>query len=136
VLAAAEAAPSRHSNRRPCPVPFGLPIQFAIKTTEPASRLNEVSTAFLAEALKSGEFMFFDTDLKYDQPQSVIEIDRDKTAQLGLTMSQVGTALGGLLGGGYVNYFSMDTRSYKVIPQVERVSRSERAAASQLSRSP
>jgi multidrug efflux pump len=38
-------------------------------------------------------------------------------------MSQVGTALGGLLGGGYVNYFSMDTRSYKVIPQVERVSR-------------
>jgi multidrug efflux pump len=105
------------------PGAFGLPIQFAIKTTEPASRLNEVSTAFLDEAQKSGMFMFFDTDLKYDQPQSVIEIDRDKAAQLGLTMSQVGTALGGLLGGGYVNYFSMDTRSYKVIPQVERVSR-------------
>jgi multidrug efflux pump len=105
------------------PGAFGLPIQFAIKTTEPAARLNEVSTAFLGEAMKSGMFMFFDTDLKYDQPQSVIEIDREKTAQLGLTMSQVGTALGGLLGGGYVNYFSMDTRSYKVIPQVERVSR-------------
>jgi multidrug efflux pump len=68
-------------------------------------------------------FMFFDTDLKYDLPQSVVEVDRDKTAQLGLTMNQVGTALGGLLGGGYVNYFSMDTRSYKVIPQVDRVSR-------------
>jgi multidrug efflux pump len=105
------------------PGAFGLPIQFAIKTTEPASRLNDVSQPFLQEALKSGMFMFFDTDLKYDLPQSVIEIDRDKTAQLGLNMSQVGTALGGLLGGGYVNYFSMDTRSYKVIPQVERVSR-------------
>jgi multidrug efflux pump len=105
------------------PGAFGLPIQFAIKTTEPASRLNDVSQEFLQEALESGMFMFFDTDLKYDLPQSVIEIDRDKTAQLGLTMSQVGTALGGLLGGGYVNYFSMDTRSYKVIPQVERVSR-------------
>jgi multidrug efflux pump len=105
------------------PGAFGLPIQFAIKTTEPASRLNDVSQTFLQEALKSGMFMFFDTDLKYDMPQSIIEIDRDKTAQLGLTMSQVGTALGGLLGGGYVNYFSMDTRSYKVIPQVERVSR-------------
>jgi len=68
-------------------------------------------------------FMFLDTDLKYDLPQSVIEIDRDKAAQLGLTMSQVGTALGSLLGGGYVNYFSMDTRSYKVIPQVQRSSR-------------
>ncbi len=105
------------------PGAFGLPIQFAIKTTDPAARLNDVSKQFLGEALKSGMFMFFDTDLKYDQPQSVIEIDRGKSAQLGLTMSQVGTALGGLLGGGYVNYFSMDTRSYKVIPQVERVSR-------------
>jgi multidrug efflux pump len=105
------------------PGAFGLPIQFAIKTTEPAARLNEVSQQFLAEATKSGLFMFIDTDLKFDLPQSVIEIDRDKTAQLGLTMTQVGTALGSLLGGNYVNYFSMDTRSYKVIPQVERQSR-------------
>jgi multidrug efflux pump len=67
--------------------------------------------------------MFADSDLKYDAPQSVIEIDRDKAAQLGLTMNQVGSALGSLLGGGYVNYFSMQTRSYKVIPQVQRVSR-------------
>jgi multidrug efflux pump len=101
----------------------GLPVQFAIKTTEPALRLNEVSRAFLDTALKSGMFMFFDSDLKYDLPQSVIEIDRDKAAQLGLTMSEVGSSLGTLLGGGYVNYFSMQTRSYKVIPQVERVSR-------------
>jgi multidrug efflux pump len=101
----------------------GLPVQFAIESTEPALRLNEVSQAFLATVAKSGMFMFIDSDMKYDAPQSVIEIDRDKAAQLGLTMSQVGSALSGLLGGGYVNYFSMQTRSYKVIPQVERVSR-------------
>ena len=65
------------------PGAFGLPIQFAIKTTEPASRLNDVSQEFLAEVVKSGMFMFIDTDLKFDLPQSVIEIDRDKTAQLG-----------------------------------------------------
>jgi multidrug efflux pump len=107
----------------PLPGASGLPVQFAIKTTEPALRLNEVSRAFLDQVNQSGMFIFFDTDLKYDLPQSVIEIDRDKAAQLGLTMSQVGSALGGLLGGGYVNYFSMQTRSYKVIPQVQRVSR-------------
>ena len=105
------------------PGAFGLPIQFAIKTTEPAARLDEVSRAFLDTVVKSGMFMFIDTDLKIDAPQSVIEIDRDKTAQLGLTLSQVGASLGSLLGGGYVNYFSMQTRSYKVIPQVERISR-------------
>ena len=101
----------------------GYPVQFAIKTTEPAARLNEVSQAFLKTLSQSGMFMFFDTDLRIDAPQSVIEIDRDKAAQLGLTMSQVGAALTSLLGGGYVNYFSMQTRSYRVIPQVERVSR-------------
>ncbi len=105
------------------PGAFGLPIQFVIKTTDPPLRLNDISSAFLRDALKSGQFMFLDTDLKYDLPQSVIEIDRDKAAQLNLTMSQVGSALSSLLGGGYVNYFSMDTRSYKVIPQVERLSR-------------
>jgi multidrug efflux pump len=101
----------------------GLPVQFAIESTESSLRLNEVSQAFLATVAKSGMFMFIDSDMKYDAPQSVIEIDRDKAAQLGLTMSQVGSALSGLLGGGYVNYFSMQTRSYKVIPQVERISR-------------
>jgi multidrug efflux pump len=101
----------------------GLPVQFVIKTTEPALRLDEVSRSFLNEARKSGMFMFLDTDLKYDLPQSVIEIDREKAAQLGLNMTQLGSSLGSLLGGGYVNYFSMQTRSYKVIPQVERLSR-------------
>jgi multidrug efflux pump len=102
---------------------IGLPIQFAIQTTDPPGRLFEVSTAFLDAARKSGMFAFIDSDLRIDQPQSVINIDREKAAQLGLTMTQVGSALGSLLGGGYVNYFSMDTRSYKVIPQVNRVSR-------------
>ncbi len=102
---------------------IGLPIQFAIQSTESAARLFDVSSAFLNEARASGLFAFIDTDLKIDEPQSVIEIDRDKAAQLGLTMNQVGSALGSLLGGGYVNYFSIDARSYKVIPQVDRVSR-------------
>jgi multidrug efflux pump len=101
----------------------GLPVQFALKTTQPAARLNEVAQDFLKAANQSGTFIFLDSDLKIDSPQSVIEIDRDKAAQIGLTMSQVGQALGTLLGGGYVNYFSMQTRSYKVIPQVERASR-------------
>ncbi len=105
------------------PGAFGLPMQFVIQTTDPPLRLNAVSQAFLNDAQKSGKFMFLDTDLKYDLPQSIIEIDRNKAAELGLTMSQVGGALSSLLGGGYVNYFSMDTRSYKVIPQVERLSR-------------
>jgi multidrug efflux pump len=105
------------------PGAFGLPIQFAITTTDSPARLNDVSQDILAEAVKSGEFIFLDTDLKFDLPQAEISIDRDKAAQLGLNMTQVGNALGSMLGGNYTNYFSMDTRSYKVIPQVERTAR-------------
>ena len=35
-------------------------------------------------------------------------------------MSDVGSALTAMLGGGYVNYFGLDGRSYKVIPQVQQ----------------
>jgi multidrug efflux pump len=102
------------------PGSFGLPVQFVIVTTDPFERLNDVAQAFLQQALQSGMFIFLDCDLKIDNPQSNITIDRDKTAQLGLKMSDVGGALSSMLGGGYVNYFSMSGRSYKVIPQVQQ----------------
>ena len=104
----------------PLPGSSGLPIQFVIQTTDPFDRLDGVAKAFTAEALKSGKFIFLDNDLKIDQPQTSVMIDREKTAQLGLKLSDVGGALGTLLGGGYVNYFGLDGRSYKVIPQVEQ----------------
>jgi len=104
----------------PLPGAFGLPIQFVLGTTQDFSRLNEVAQKFLQDALKSGLFIFLDSDLKVDQPQSTVVIDRDKTAQLGLKMSDVGAAMASMLGGGYVNYFSLDGRSYKVIPQVQQ----------------
>ena len=88
---------------------------------------------FCSEAQQSGNFIFLDCDLKIDNPQSNIVIDRDKTAQLGLKMSDVGGALASMLGGGYVNYFSMTGRSYKVIPQVQQRFRLNAAAAARLS---
>jgi multidrug efflux pump len=101
----------------------GLPIQFVLKSTKPLAALYPQAQTFLAKAAASGLFLFIDSDLKIDQAQKVIEIDREKAAGLGLTMSEVGSALGGLLGGGYTNYFSLDQRSYKVIAQVQQRAR-------------
>lgn len=101
----------------------GLPVQFAIGTTNGFNLLNDVSTTFMQEAQKSGMFIFLTKDLYVDNPQYSIKIDRNKAAALGLPMSSVGTALATMLGGGYVNYFSIANRSYQVIPQVEQRSR-------------
>jgi multidrug efflux pump len=62
-------------------------------------------------------------DVKMDQPQTEIVIDRDKVAALGLSLQQVGADLSAAVGGNFVNRFNIAGRSYKVIPQVQRASR-------------
>ena len=101
----------------------GLPVQFLITTTEPFENLNTIVQQVMDKARASGKFYFMDVDLKLDKPQATLEMDRDKITALGMTQQGVGQALGAALGGGYVNYFSIAGRSYKVIPQVQQVDR-------------
>ena len=82
-----------------------------------------VANELLQRAYASGNFIYGDSDLKFDQPQMEIQIDRDMAALLGIEMSQLGTDLGAMLGGGYVNRFAIQGRAYKVIPQVSRAFR-------------
>ena len=102
----------------PLPGATGLPIQFVVQSTDTSEKMDTVARDLLAQALATGKFMFLDTDLKIDQPQMSLVIDREKTAQLGLRMIDVGGALTTALSGGYTQYFGLDGRSYKVIPQV------------------
>src|SRR5579862_5982081 len=109
----------------PAPLPGGgqFPVEFVIASTAEPQELLEFANQIVAKGLQSGIFMFADTDLKFDQPQTEIVFDRDKVASLGLNLGQVGLDLGTMLGGNYVNWFSIQGRSYKVIPQVTRVQR-------------
>ena len=101
----------------------GMPVQFVITTTEPIQNLDQVAQAVLAEAQRQQLFWYSEVDLKIDKPQAKIVVDRQKTAALGMTEADVGSALSAALGGNYVNYFAIDGRSYKVIPQVQQVDR-------------
>ena len=105
----------------------GLPIDFVIKTTQPFSELQKVSDQIREEAIKSGSFIFLVNDLKIDLPQTRVVIDRDKAAALNLTMADIGGAMSHMLGGGYVNYFNLSGRSYKVIPQAQQSARQNTA---------
>ncbi|MEM5331519.1 efflux RND transporter permease subunit [Paraburkholderia sp. JHI2823] len=107
----------------PLPGAQGFPVQFVISTTEPFENLDEVTKTVLQKARESGMFLFVDSDLRIDKPETVVMVDRDKIASLGLTQSDVGQALGAALGGNYANYFSIAGRSYKVIPQVQQIDR-------------
>ena len=58
--------------------------------------------------------------MKIERPRTVLEIDRDLAGDLGVSMADLGASLAGMLNEDYVNWFSLEGRSYKVIPQVEQ----------------
>jgi multidrug efflux pump len=101
----------------------GTPVQFVIKSTDDPQRISEVANDLVAKAYASGMFFYADSDLKFDQPQVYLNIDRNKAADLGVNMQQLAGDVGAMLGGGYVNRFDIQGNSYKVIPQVERQNR-------------
>ncbi|TDY00506.1 efflux RND transporter permease subunit [Thiohalophilus thiocyanatoxydans] len=98
----------------------GLPVQFVITSDSGYEEMVNVANQIIGRGMESGNFQFLKKSIELDRPTVTIDVDRDRAADLGISMREVGTNLGTLLGGGYVNRFSMEGRSYKVIPQVER----------------
>lgn len=116
----------------PEPLPSGgnFPIELVVRATadhremlEYAQQLALYANTDANEPNAKPTFFFADTDLKFDLPQVEIEIDKDKVASMGLNLSDIARDLGAMLGGGYVNRFVNEGRSYRVIPQVERGAR-------------
>ena len=109
----------------PPPLPGGgdFPVDFVIASPGEPQQLVQFANQLVQKAMKSGIFIYADSDLKYDQPQAEVVFDRDKLRAQGVDLSQAGQDLSTLLGGNYVNRFSIQGRSYKVIPEVKRVER-------------
>nr|MBS0020699.1 efflux RND transporter permease subunit [Gammaproteobacteria bacterium] len=98
----------------------GLPIEFVLTSDADYRRLNEVADALVGRATQSGKFAFLRKSIEFTRPKTRIIIDRDRAGDVGVNMQQIGQALATMLGGNYVNRFSLEGRSYKVIPQVLR----------------
>jgi len=109
----------------PPPLPGGgsFPVDFVVASTAEPQRLVDFANQLVGKAYQSGLFMYADSDLKYDQPQAEVVFDRDKLRSQGVDLGQAGRDLSTMLGGNYVNRFSIQGRSYKVIPQIKRADR-------------
>ena len=100
-----------------------FPVDLVIAAAAEPEQLRDLAGQLVQKAFASGMFIFADADLKFDQPQAEVVFDRDKLRSQGVDLSQAGRDLSALLGGDYVNRFSIQGRSYKVIPQVKRAAR-------------
>jgi multidrug efflux pump len=101
-----------------------FPVEFVIASTAEPEEILKFAEQLQMKAMQSGMFAFPpQIDTRVDLPEAQVVIDRDKVADLGLDMQQVGADLGVMLGGGYVNRFNIGGRSYRVVPQIKRVDR-------------
>ncbi|MFH0725871.1 MAG: efflux RND transporter permease subunit [Pseudomonadota bacterium] len=101
-----------------------FPVEFILASTAETEQILSFAQQIQLKAMKSGMFAFPPLiDVKIDQPQAELVIDRDRVADMGLSLQQVGADMASMLGGGFVNRFNIAGRSYKVIPQIKRMDR-------------
>jgi len=109
---------------KPLPGAGTFDVELIVTSTDEPEQMAQYAGMLVGSAFESGKFVYADTDLKIDLPQTRLVIDREKVADLGLDLASVGRDLAVMLSGGYVNRFNYEGRSYKVIPQVRDSSRS------------
>ncbi|MGM9509328.1 efflux RND transporter permease subunit [Larkinella sp. GY13] len=98
------------------------PVQYVLQAQSLAA-ITEVLPKFLAEARKSEVLRFVDSDLKVNKPELVLKIDRDKAAELGISVVEIARGLQLALSGQRYGYFIYNDRQYEVIGQLQRQER-------------
>jgi multidrug efflux pump len=94
------------------------PVQYVLQG-DSYEELNQAGNIMMAEASKLGYLINLDTDLRLNKPQLDIHIDRERASGLGVSVTDIGSALETFLGGRVVSDFKRGTKQYDVILQVK-----------------
>ncbi|HYB95657.1 MAG TPA: multidrug efflux RND transporter permease subunit [Vicinamibacterales bacterium] len=96
------------------------------------SQLAAATFSLMGAANQSGRVMGAFSQFRADDPQLIVDIDRDKARSLGLPLREVTDALQVFLGSQYVNDFDFNNRSYRVYAQADQRFRANPANLKQL----
>ncbi|SES63598.1 efflux RND transporter permease subunit [Thalassotalea agarivorans] len=102
----------------PLPTPGQFDVELVVKASAPYEEMKGYADQLVGAAFGSGQFLFADTDLKIDLPQVELQIDRQKVADLGLSMAEISNQMAILLSSNFVNRFDSNGKAYRVIPIV------------------
>jgi multidrug efflux pump len=103
---------------------FGLPVQYVVQAPN-FEKLKEVLPRFLDEVNDHPTFSVADVNLKFNKPELVIEIDRDRARSIGVSVSDIAQTLQLALSGQRYGYFIKDGKQYQIIGQVTRENRDD-----------
>ena len=102
----------------------GLPVQFILQNQD-FKKIQSQLPKFIEEANKSSVFQGVDVNLKFNKPELVVNFDRDKAKNLGVSVQAVAQTLQFAYGGIRYGYFSKQGKQYQIIGQVNRQNRDE-----------
>ncbi len=93
------------------------PVEYVLQA-ESYEKLEEAMGVLMAKASELGYLINLDSDLTLNKPELQINIDRDRAARLGVSVTEIGSTLEMLLGGRVVGDFKRGAKQYDVIAQV------------------
>ena len=99
-----------------------MPIQYVIQATS-SDKLQEVLPVFLQRVHENPVFKMADADLKFNSPETRVNINRDKAGMLGASVRDVAETLQYGLSGQRMGYFYMNGKQYEIIGQINRQQR-------------
>ncbi len=99
-----------------------MPIQYVIQATS-SEKLQEVLPLFLQRVHENPVFKMADADLKFNSPETRVNINRDKAGMLGASVRDVAETLQYGLSGQRMGYFYMNGKQYEIIGQINRQQR-------------
>ena len=101
----------------------GLPVQFVLQAPN-LEKLEEFVPLFLQEARQHPALDVVDIDLRFTKPELILDIDRDKAFDMGISVRDVAETLQTFFSEQRVGFFIRDGKQYFVIAQAERHQRS------------
>jgi multidrug efflux pump len=95
-----------------------LPIEYVIMAQIPYAELDRLVNQFIGEMAKYPGVQNLQTDLRLNTPELRVEVNRDKLADVGVSVQNVGLTLQTMLGGRQVTRFKNEGEQYDVMVQV------------------
>jgi multidrug efflux pump len=100
-----------------------VPVNYVIMTSDSYANLSAVAQQFIAEMAKNPGIINPDTDLRLNKPEILMEVDRERAADAGISVDQVARTVETMLGGRQVTRYKREAEQYDVMVQTQPTGR-------------
>ena len=99
------------------------PVGFVVTSSDSYAAMGRTVGLIVAEAVKNPGFVGVDTDLRLNKPELSIAVNRERAADMGVSVEAIGRAIETMMGGRQVTRFKREGDQYDVIVQMEAENR-------------